>query len=135
MALYLLGATGFLTYLLTSQRERVTLDLHDLKVEAHKFSGVDPTEFMAFLNNLNKIELYLDEPDIASYFLYSALDHLSNLKFSKYGIEAEVDDIISKIGFTAELSIMDSAIREKKRFTPKYLNETFQYRSEEQQQS
>ena len=130
MALYLLGATGFLTYLLTAQRKRVTLDLYDLKLEAHAFSGVDPTEFMAFLKNLDKIELYIDEPDMASYFLYTALDHLSNLKFSKYGIEADIEDIVSKIGFAAELSIMDSAIREKKRFTPKYLNETFQYKSE-----
>lgn len=131
MALYLVAATGFLTYLLTSQRQRVTLNLRDFKREAQKFSGVDPTEFMAFLNNLNKIELYLDEPDIASYFLYVALDHLNNLKFNKFGIEREIDELVSKIGFAAELSIMDSAIREKKRFTPKYLNETFQYRSEE----
>jgi len=130
MALYLLGATGFLTYLLTSQRQRVTLDLHDLKLEAHKFSGVDPTEFMAFLDNLNKIELYIDEPNIASYYLYTALDHLSNLKFTKYGIESDIDEIVSSIGFKAELSIMDSAIREKKRFAPKYLNETFQYKTE-----
>ena len=85
---------------------------------------------MAFLKNLDKIELYIDEPDMASYFLYTALDHFSNLKFSKYGIEADIEDIVSKIGFAAELSIMDSAIREKKRFTPKYLNETFQYKSE-----
>ncbi|AUT19042.1 hypothetical protein DSLPV1_071 [Dishui lake phycodnavirus 1] len=131
MALYLLGATGFLTYLLTAQRQRVTLDLRDLKLEAHKYSGVDPGEFMAFLNNINKIELYLEEPDIASYYLYSALDHLSNLKFSKFGIEADIDEIVSKIGFKAELTIMDSAMREKKRFTPKYLNETFEYKTEE----
>lgn len=133
MALYLLGATCVLTYLLTAQRQRVTLDLRDLKLEAHKFSGVDPVEFMAFLNNLDKIELYIDEPDTASYFLYTALDHLANLKFNKYDIGSDVDQIISKIGFKAELSIMDSAIREKKRFAPKYLNETFQYRVEDQQ--
>jgi hypothetical protein len=132
MALYLVGATGVLTYLLTSQRQRVTLDLYDLKMEAHKFSGVDPTEFMAFLNNLNKIELYIDDPNVASYFLYTALDHLSNLKFNKFGIEADIDELVSKIGFKAELSIMDSALREKKRFTPKYLNETFEYRTETQ---
>jgi hypothetical protein len=130
MALYLVGATGFLTYLLTSQRQRVTLDLYDLKLEAHKYSGVDPVEFTAFLDDLNKIELYLEDPDVASYFLYTALDHLSNLKFSKYGIDAEIDDIVAKIGFKGELAIMDSAIREKKRFTPKYLNETFQYKTE-----
>lgn len=131
MALYLVGATGVLTYLLTSQRQRVTLDLHDLKMEAHKFSGVDPTEFMAFLNNLNKIDLYIDDPNVASYFLYTALDHLSNLKFNTFGIESDIDELVSKIGFKAELSIMDSALREKKRFTPKYLNETFQYRTED----
>jgi len=132
MALYLVGATGVLTYLLTSQRQRVTLDLHDLKMEAHKFSGVDPTEFMAFLNNLNKIDLYIDDPNVASYFLYTALDHLNNLKFNKFGIDSDIDELVSKIGFKAELSIMDSALREKKRFTPKYLNETFEYRTEDQ---
>jgi hypothetical protein len=131
MALYLVGATSVLTYLLTSQRQRVTLDLHDLKMEAHKFSGVEPTEFMAFLNNLNKIDLYIDDPNVASYFLYTALDHLSNLKFNKFGIESDIDELVSKIGFKAELSIMDSALREKKRFTPKYLNESFEYRTED----
>jgi hypothetical protein len=131
MALLLVGATGVLTYLLTSQRQRVTLDLHDLKMEAHKFSGVDPTEFMEFLNNLNKIEPHIDDPRVASYFLYTALDHLSNLKFNKFGIESDIDELVSKIGFSAELSIMDSALRENKRFTPKYLNETLDYKTEE----
>jgi hypothetical protein len=70
-----------------------------LKAEAHKYSGVNPEEFKAFLSDLRLCELYLTEPTQGGVFLRRAIDHLQNLGiYNDYDIHDEIEDLAFRVG-------------------------------------
>jgi hypothetical protein len=126
MATILFFATAYLTYVMLQKDEPLdnVEGLSSLKQDAHAYSGANPEEFKLFLENLNKVQLYIDHPRVASAILYKSLDHLRNLTmYNNYNIENEIEEICKQIGETVEEKILEHAIKHKKKFQPKYLNE------------
>jgi|SRR5210317_316508 hypothetical protein len=126
MATVLFFAGAYLIYVMSQKGEPLddVEGLVALKQDAHAYSGANPEEFHLFLENLNKVHLYLDTPRVAAGVLYQSLDHLRNLTIhNNYNIEEEIEDIAHRIGEKVEERILEHAIKNKKRFHPKYLNE------------
>jgi hypothetical protein len=95
-----------------------------LKTEAHKYSGVNPEEFKAFLNDLRLCELYLTEPAQGVVFLRRAIDHLQNLGvYNDYDIHEEIEDLAFRVGWEYERELQRNAVAQKLRFQTRYLNE------------
>lgn len=95
-----------------------------LKMEAHKYSGVNPEDFKAFLNDLTMCELYLTEPTQGVVFLRRAIDHLQNLGiYNDYDIHEEIEDLAFRVGWEYERELQRHAVSQKIRFQTRYLNE------------
>jgi hypothetical protein len=129
MATILFFAGAYLIYVM-SRKDEPMADVEGLQAlvqDAHAFSGANPEEFKLFIENLNKVHLYINTPRVAASILYKSLDHLRNLTIhNNYNIEEEVEEIAHLIGEKVEEKILEHAISSKKRFAPKYLNERVQ---------
>jgi hypothetical protein len=114
---------AYMVFLLT--RTPPALNAFDaLKMEAHKYSGVNPEEFKAFLNDLQLCELYLTEPAQGVVFLRRAIDHLQNLGvYNDYDIHEEIEDLAFRVGWEYERELQRNAVAQKLRFQTRYLNE------------
>jgi hypothetical protein len=114
---------AYMVFLLT--RTPPALNAFDaLKMEAHKYSGVNPEEFKAFLNDLRLCELYLTEPGQGVVFLRRAIDHLQNLGvYNDYDIHEEIEDLAFRVGWEYERELQRNAVAQKLRFQTRYLNE------------
>jgi len=114
---------AYMVFLLT--RTPPALNAFDaLKMEAHKYSGVNPEEFKAFLNDLRLCELYLTEPAQGVVFLRRAIDHLQNLGvYNDYDIHEEIEDLAFRVGWEYERELQRNAVAQKLRFQTRYLNE------------
>lgn len=126
MATILFLASAYLMYVMLQKEEPLddVEGLSALKQDAYAYSGANPEEFKLFLENLNKVGLYIDSPRVAASVLYKSLDHLRNIAlYNTYNIEDEIEEIARQIGEKVEEKILEHAIRNKKRFHPKYLNE------------
>ncbi len=117
----------FLTLLLftpkvSKQNER----LHELKIEAQEFSGLNPELFKDFLNNMTLFEESLEFPDLSSKYLYQAIDALERMALyttsSSVSAVETVHEIVKEIGMEAELMILESAMNKGLSFRPTYLN-------------
>ena len=127
MLLLILIFVIFLTLLLftpkvSKQNER----LHELKIEAQEFSGLNPELFREFLNNMTLFEESLEFPDLSSKYLYQAIDALERMAL--YTISSSVDanetvhEIVKEIGMEGELMILESSMNKGLSFRPTYLN-------------
>jgi hypothetical protein len=114
---------AYMVFLLT--RTPPALNTFDaLKTEAHKYSGVNPEEFRAFLDDLRLCELYLTEPAQGVVFLRRAIDHLQNLGvYNDYDIHEEIEDLAFRVGWEYERELQRNAVAQKLRFQTRYLNE------------
>jgi len=117
----------FLTLLLftpkvSKQNER----LHELKIEAQEFSGLNPELFKDFLNNMTLFEESLEFPDLSSKYLYQGIDALERMALyttsSSVNAVETVHEIVKAIGMEAELMILESAMNKGLSFRPTYLN-------------
>ena len=103
--------------------------LEDLKMEVHKYSGLNPESYQSFLNNIDLMESSIQNENIelASEYLYNAIDNVQELALYLTGSSTEITDVIlnlsRQIGVESEKMIMDSALYKRKQFRPKYLNE------------
>lgn len=103
--------------------------LEDLKMEVHKYSGLNPESYQSFLNNMDLMESSIQNENIelASEYLYNAIDNVQELALYLTGSSTEITDVIlnlsRQIGVESEKMIMDSALYKRKQFRPKYLNE------------
>lgn len=123
MFLFFALVAAYMVFLLT-RTPPATSEFEALKTEAHKYSGVHPEEFRAFLADLRLCELYLTEPTQAGVFLRRAIDHLQNLGvYNDYDIHEEIEELAFRVGWTYEKEIQRNALAQKLRFQTRYLNE------------
>lgn len=101
--------------------------LDDLKMEVHRYSGVHPESFNNFMTNMELMEDNITKTDLASYYLYSAIDNAQNLAMYTTGhgtfVIDEVAEITNRLGTYAEQIIMNEALLRGNSFKPRYLNE------------
>lgn len=127
MLLLILLSAVFLTLLLFTPRvSGVNERLHELKIEAREYSGLDPELFKEFLNNMTMFEESLEFPDLSSKYLYQAIDALERMALyttsSSVDAASAVHEIVKEIGMEAELMILESAMGRGLSFRPTYLN-------------
>lgn len=112
----------FLTLLLftpkvSKQNER----LHELKIEAQEFSGLNPELFKEFLNNMT-----LFEDTLSPIYLYQAIDSLERMALyttsSSVDVVEVVHEIVKEIGMEGELVILEDSMNKGLSFRPTYLN-------------
>jgi hypothetical protein len=103
-------------------------ELEDLKYKVHEYSGLHPSSYLSFENNLELMETELEKLNspMAEYYLEKAVENIEDLSLYTTGSNTEIIDdlmIISKqIGMEAEKLIMEVALFKKNQFRPKYLN-------------
>jgi hypothetical protein len=101
----------------SKQNER----LHELKIEAQEFSGLNPELFKEFLNNMT-----LFEDTLSPIYLYQAIDSLERMAL--YTTSSSVDavevvhEIVKEIGMEGELVILEDSMNKGLSFRPTYLN-------------
>ncbi len=127
MLLLILIFVIFLTLLLfTPKVSKVNERLHELKIEAQEYSGLNPELFKEFINNMTMFEESLEFPDLSSKYLYQAIDALERMALyttsSSVDAVSAVHEIVKEIGMEAELMILESAIGKGLSFRPTYLN-------------
>ena len=101
--------------------------LDDLKMEIHKYSGVNPDMFNNFMTNMELMEDNISRTELASYYLYKAIDNAQEIALytTGYGthIVEEISQITTDIGEYSEQIILDEALLQGNKFQPRYLNE------------
>ena len=127
MLLLILISVIFLTLLLfTPKVSKVNERLHELKIEAQEYSGLNPELFKEFLNNMTLFEESLEFPDLSSKYLYQSIDALEHMALyttsSSLDTVEAVHEIVKQIGMEAELMILESAMGKGLSFRPTYLN-------------
>ena len=101
--------------------------LDDLKMEIHKYSGVNPDMFNNFMTNMELMEDNISRTELASYYLYKAIDNAQEIALytTGYGthIVEEISQITTDIGEYSEQIILDETLLQGNKFQPRYLNE------------
>jgi len=103
--------------------------LEDLKMEIHKYSGLNPESYQSFVNNIDLMQSTLqnENVEIATNYLYSAIENIQDLSLYLTGSTTEVTDSIldlsRQVGIESEKMIMDVALFKRKDFRPRYLND------------
>ena len=99
--------------------------LRDLKFEAHKYSGLNPTLYYKFLNNISLMRQTISSVDTSAGYLYTAIENLQDMGLESVGGSSgfveELHDLGSRIGNAAELLILEEAVNQGVRFNPKYI--------------
>jgi hypothetical protein len=113
----------------TVKSKQENTQLNDLKMNVHKYSGLNPESYQSFLNNMDLMEsgIQNENIDLASDYLYSAVDNVQDLSLYLTGSSTEITETIlnlsRQIGVESEKMIMDVALYKRKQFRPRYLNE------------
>lgn len=103
--------------------------LEDLKMEIHKYSGLNPESYQSFVNNIDLMQSTLQNGnvEIATNYLYSAIENIQDLSLYLTGSTTEITDSIldlsRQVGIESEKMIMDVALFKRKEFRPRYLND------------
>jgi hypothetical protein len=117
--------------LLFPKRNKNKLDVY--KMQAHAYSGLSPSVYAQFVNNLELAEQTTYSVTLSSRYLYKALDALQELAlYTTTGSAETVPDvyvIVKAIGNEVESIIAENAARQGVRFVPRFLQDI---RQEEQ---
>lgn len=103
--------------------------LEDLKFEINKYSGLNPESYQSFVNNIDLMQSTLQNGnvEIATNYLYSAIENIQDLSLYLTGSTTEITDSIldlsRQVGIESEKMIMDVALFKRKDFRPRYLND------------
>jgi len=103
-------------------------ELEDLKYNVHKYSGLHPSSYLSFENNLELMETELEKLNspMAEHYLEKAVESIEDLSLYTTGSNTEIIDdlmrISKQIGMESEKLIMEVALFKKNQFRPKYLN-------------
>lgn len=127
MAFILLGVGIVLASKLAFKEEPEEDPFMDLKREAHKYSGVNPSVFMDFISKFNLAQRYMHtDVTIAQKYMLESLDNLEDIALyaesGDYDIQEPIHDLSNKIGYTFENRLMNIAINKGVALYPKYLN-------------
>lgn len=132
MSLIIIVLAAFFVIMLitpTVKSQQENTQLEDLKMEVHKYSGLNPESYQSFLNNMDLMEsgIQNENIDLASDYLYNAIDNVQDLSLYLTGSSTEITETIlnlsRQIGVESEKLIMDMALYKRKQFRPRYLNE------------
>ena len=103
--------------------------LEDLKFQINKYSGLNPESYQSFVNNIDLMQSTLQNGnvEIATNYLYSAIENIQDLSLYLTGSTTEITDSIldlsRQVGIESEKMIMDVALFKRKDFRPRYLND------------
>ena len=113
---------------MTPRRVERREEIHTLKQEAHVYSGIQPEHFGVFINNMELFEEHVDDPQLASGYLYGAIGALEELAlYTKSGasmVRDEIHALVQRIGIMGEDIILKNALHKGLYFRPTYLNNT-----------
>lgn len=132
MSLIIIVLAAFFVIMLitpTVKSQQENTQLEDLKMKVHKYSGLNPESYQSFLNNMDLMEsgIQNENIDLASDYLYNAIDNVQDLSLYLTGSSTEITETIlnlsRQIGVESEKLIMDMALYKRKQFRPRYLNE------------
>lgn len=132
MSLIIIVLAAFFVIMLitpTVKSQQENTQLEDLKMKVHKYSGLNPESYQSFLNNMDLMEsgIQNENIDLASDYLYNAIDNVQDLSLYLTGSSTEITETIlnlsRQIGIESEKLIMDMALYKRKQFRPRYLNE------------
>ena len=107
----------------------------------HPYSGLDPTSWQRFLNNMNLFQSKIDSDiDLSSKALYTAVENVRDIGLGIRHADDTVyqeslNDIAGELGYEGELVLNEVARSKGLYFFPKYLNETIQDYPEDGAQS
>jgi hypothetical protein len=96
----------------------------------HPYSGLDPTSWQRFLDNLHTFEqLALTRLDDATEALYAATENIKDLglglrRADDSEIQEKLAEIAFQLGYEGELILNQNAIDQGLYFFPRYLNES-----------
>ena len=122
MSLIFLGTVGYIMAKLYDNKHDTPF-IDKLVKRSYKYSGIDKESFSFFLENLNLSKENLEDPRVASQYLYKSLDHLEDIGlYNEYDVFEEIRDLAMEIAYEMEEQILESAIANKKPFNPRYLN-------------
>lgn len=108
------------------QLSKNSLDVY--KNQAKKYSGVSPTKYSEFINNLELSEQMSYSVTQSSKYLYKALDALQDIPLyavdGSSGLISEIHELASSIGDAMERNIAQTAATQGVRFVPRYMKDT-----------
>jgi hypothetical protein len=111
--------------LLFPKRNKNKLDIY--KMQAHAYSGLSPSVYTQFVNNLELAEQTTYSVTMSSRYLYKALDALQELAlYTTTGTAETVQNvyaIVRGIGNEIESIIAETATRQGVRFVPRFLQD------------
>ena len=96
----------------------------------HPYSGLDPTSWKRFLDNLHVFEQSVStRPDDSADALYSACENIRDLGLGlrhadDTDIQEKLNLIASELGFEGEMVLQQKATSSGLYFYPRYLNES-----------
>jgi hypothetical protein len=96
----------------------------------HPYSGLDPTSWKAFLDNLHEFErLASTRVDDAATALYNATENIRDLglglrRADDADIQEKLGLLASQLGYEGELILNQNAVSQGLYFFPRYLNES-----------
>lgn len=120
MSVVLFAAAAYLTKMLTQKDVQVD-KLDDLLKKAHEYSGLDKENFYGFVTNFNMFKEWIHDVELATQFLYKAIEHLENIGLMTE-FQEEISELAKIVGYFGEKEIMNAAINKNAAFHPKYLN-------------
>ena len=117
------GIVIFIFFVLmnNSTDEEVEPDIiMEMKKNIQPYSGLNEELFIQYMNNLDIFGKNIEYPDLASKYLYKALNNAYDLQL--YGEEFDFTDIIGQNARIGEEMILISSLKTGNLFIPKYLN-------------
>jgi hypothetical protein len=96
----------------------------------HPYSGLDPTSWQRFLDNLNTfVQLASTRVDDASEALYAATENIKDLglglrRADDSEIQEKLGEMAFQLGYEGEIILNQNAVEQGIYFFPRYLNES-----------
>jgi len=127
MAFILLGIGIVLASKLAFKEEPEEDPFMDLKREAHRYSGINPSVFMEFISKFNLAQRYMySDVHTAQKYMLESLDRLEDVALyaesGDYDIQEPIHELSMKIGYIFENRLMTIAVNKGVVLYPKYLN-------------
>ena len=100
--------------------------------EVHPYSGLDPTSWNRFLNNMALFNSKLEtDIDVAAQALYTAAENIRDISLGirradDAAHQDKLNDIANQLVYEGEFEINQVALAKGLYFFPRYLNETIQ---------
>ena len=112
----------FLLLKLSVHQEEVDPEIiREFKLKLYPYSGFHKESYLKFVNNIDLFGKNIRNVDVSSKFLYTAIDDAQALLFfSNYDFTNEVKEI----AIEGENLLLQSSLKYKTLFIPKYLNKS-----------